>query len=250
MPGNLAGDDGKQVAQLLAESPGAQQHAPSWSTGSTLYYTRTAAGCTPGPTCAEEVHLASFSADDDGTGFGDALSFAGDVVAATGFTDIRDLDADPQDARVVFVATGGDVAVAGPQGVTRLSPTIDVTGLAFTGDGNRLVGMGTRDGVSVLQTWNRDGTPLATVETTALAAAFAEGGGDLAGLVPERAVALSITSGAEGGALDVLLDDPGDADPPILAAVDVSEQGTAVIIGTAAFPVAINQEGSVQAIAR
>ena len=171
-------------------------------------------------------------------------------MAATGFSDIRDLDADPQDARVVFVATGGDVAVAGPQGVTRLPSTIDVTGLAFTGDGNRLVGMGTRDGASVLQIWNRDGTALATVEAAALAAAFAQEGGDLVGLAPERAVALSITSGAEGGALDVLLDDPSDADPPILAAVDVSEQGAAEIIQAAAFPLAIIQQGSVQAIAR
>ena len=96
--------------------------------------------------------------------------------------------------------------------------------------------MGTRDGASVLQIWNRDGTALATVEAAALAAAFAEGGGDLAGLVPERAVALSITSGAEGGALDLLLDDPGDADPPILAAVDVSEQGAAVIIRAGRLP--------------
>ena len=249
VPNDATGDGGKQVAQLVPFVDGRRQHAPAWSTGSTLYYARSA-GCSPGPGCAEEVRRARFEAAADGTGFGDALTVAGEVVVATGFEDIRDLDADPQDPDAFVVATAGGVTAARGGVQQELATTIDVSGVTFTPDGNRLVAVGAEGGRSTLAIWNRDGTPLDTVDVATAAGTFASAGGVLPGLRPERAVAMSITPDAEGGRVLVLLDDPDDAAPPVLATVEITEQGSATIISSAGFPIDVLRQGEVQAVAR
>ena len=51
VPGNNAGDAGKQVAQLVPPRDGTVQHAPAWASPTEVVYAMTA-GCDPGPGCA------------------------------------------------------------------------------------------------------------------------------------------------------------------------------------------------------
>jgi hypothetical protein len=243
------GDAGKQVAQLVEPSGTSIGHAPAWSTDATLFYARTA-GCQPGPGCAEELRVATFTATEDGTGFADQLSVATDVVVETGFTDVRDLDADPQEADRLVLADGAGVAIVDAAGVRRLPTSSDVSAVTYTADGNRIVAIGARDGASTLEVWDRTGGPLGTVAVGDVAAAFTAGGGDLRGLDPAAVRAPSVTPGREGGTVTVLLDDPGDDRTPVLALAEVSEQGAVAIRSASAFPTAVLAQGEVQAVAR
>ena len=171
-------------------------------------------------------------------------------MVGTGFEDIRDVDADPQDADGFVVVAGGGVTAARGGAQRQLATTIDAIAVTFTPDGNRLVAMGTKDGRSTLEIWNRDGTPLDTVDVATLAGTFSSAGGVLPGLGPDRAIATSITPDAEGGRILVLLDDPADGAPPVLATVEIAEQGSATILDADGFPVEVLRQGEVQAVAR
>ena len=135
------GDAGKQVAQLVEPSGSSIGHAPAGPQEATLFYARTV-GCEPGPGCAEELRVAMFAASDDGTGFADQLSPTTDVVVETGLTDVRDLDADPQEADRLVLADGAGVAIVDTAGVRRLPTSSDVSAVTYTADGNRIVAIG------------------------------------------------------------------------------------------------------------
>jgi hypothetical protein len=132
----------------------------------------------------------------------------------------------------------------------QLASTVDASSVTFTPDGNRLVALGTKDGRSTLEIWNRDGTPLGALDVATLATEFADAGGVLPGLAPERAVAVSVSPDAEGGRLLVVLDDAAADVPSVLTTVDITERGTGAIVAAAGFPVEVLQQGAVQAVAR
>ena len=73
VPGNDAGDAGKQVAQLVPPREDAVQHAPAWASPTEVVYAM-AVGCDPGPGCAEEIRLATFDESADADGFADVLT--------------------------------------------------------------------------------------------------------------------------------------------------------------------------------
>ena len=58
------------------------------------------------------------------------------------------------------------------------------------------------------------------------------------------------TPGREGGAINVLLDDPSDDRAPVLSAADVGATGTVTITSASPFPADILAQGVPQAVAR
>lgn len=249
VPGNLAGDDGKPVAQLVPFIAGTVPHDPAWAPGSSVFYAVTS-GCDPGPGCREDVRRATYSVADDGTGFGDALTIDADVLVAAGLEDIRDLDADPNDETVVAIADGRGIAIPTAETVRRLQTTLDLTAIAFTPDGGFLTALGTAERRSTLAWWDSSDVRVGTVELADVATTFIRNGGDLRGLDTTKAVGVSVTPGREGSFLNVMLDDPTDEAQPVLTAIELTSEGGATITSASPFPLEILQRGTVEAVAR
>jgi hypothetical protein len=141
VPGNLAGDDGKQVATLVPWTPGEFEHFPAWTAGGALFYMRTL-GCAPAAGCGEELRRAEFTDADSGDGFRDALTHVGtsDQVVVPRFTGVTAVAADPVRDDVVVVAdTDGLWLVGVARSPTLFAPGGLTTSLAFTPDGSFIV---------------------------------------------------------------------------------------------------------------
>lgn len=143
VPGNLAGDAGKQVAPLVPWTPGEFDHFPAWTANGALFYMRTD-GCAPAADCPEELRRAEFVAADDGKGYLDALTHvsSSDRVVIPRFVGVTAVAADPVRADVIVVAdTDGLWLVGVARSPTLFAQGAVTTSLTFTPDGSFIVAL-------------------------------------------------------------------------------------------------------------
>jgi CHAT domain-containing protein len=237
--------DGEPVAVVGPEA-GRTQHAPAWqgTGGRGLFYAVTN-DCDPGPGCAGEIHYVARPGDT-----------ASSEIVLSGLTGVVDLDVDPQDAdRLLVVADDGATLRRDAENI-RLEQSSGTVAASYTADGHRIFGI-PADG-RTLRIWDRsDGRLLDDPTIAELVEQYIAGGGEVPGLEPRTARALSVSgyvNPSEGPHTNVavLIDDDNDADsPPVIAVVHIESAGsTGSIASVEVVPFSITDQGRVTAAAQ
>ncbi len=230
--GDFGGDKGKQVAPLVPRVAGQADHFPAWTADARLYYMRTA--CRPSPDCVETLRRATFTAAIDSGGFLDALEPAGDEEIDT-FVGVESVAADPSDAdRIAVVDADGLWLVRASKGAELLDDAASATSLAFTRDGQFIIGI-------------EDTPPGQTVTVVSPDGEIAQNWTiDQAAAVPQRYISLTATDSDRGILLLSLPRDGGNA--ATLTTITIDDDGSFTIDEVTPNPV-IGDLGIAQAIA-
>jgi hypothetical protein len=149
-------DKGKQVVTLVPRVPGAFDHFPAWTGNDALFYFRTN-GCAPAAGCRESMHVATFTAAADDTGFLDALTIASDQPTGSQFIGVTAVAADPSSDQTIAVADAEGLWVFQAGRKQELARGLSTTALSFTADGQLLLALGEDGGQQKFSVFNSEG---------------------------------------------------------------------------------------------
>jgi CHAT domain len=136
---SFIGDRGRTVAPLIRRVADQSDHFPAWAADGSLFYLRHP-NCDQSLDCDETLRRATFTESVDSDGFRDALEQDGDEEIDT-FIDVRAVAADPLDPERIAVVDVDGLWLVNEVETEQLDEGAVADSLAFTRDGEFVVGL-------------------------------------------------------------------------------------------------------------